>query len=170
MNNMRSSRDALIVGIALALLAGCGGSQPPIGAQGVMPLQPSATSVRAARRMLFDYAGGMQTFKVPLHVTNVTVTASGASGGLAGGSGPSAAGGLIKATISVVPGESLTIVVGGAGTPYGPGYNGGGYGGISRSCSGSCSGACVVSNSGTLGRSAHKRALDGSNDFERLGR
>ena len=130
---------SLAISIA-AFLAGCGGSQPPIGAPGAMPLQPSTTSARATRRKIFDYTGGMQTFKVPVRVTRVTVTASGASGGLAGGSGASAVGGLVKATIPVVTGESLAIVVGGAGSEYGAGYNGGGYGGISRSCSGSCSG------------------------------
>ena len=35
---------ALAIGAAAALLAGCGGSQPPIGAQGVMPQSHAATT------------------------------------------------------------------------------------------------------------------------------
>jgi hypothetical protein len=37
------SRYALCVGIAVAMLAGCGGSQPPIGAPGAMPQSAIAT-------------------------------------------------------------------------------------------------------------------------------
>ena len=31
------SRDALCASMSIAMLAGCGGSQPPIGATGAMP-------------------------------------------------------------------------------------------------------------------------------------
>ena len=53
------------------------------------------------------------------------------------GSGPSALGGLVKATIPVTPGETLAVFVGGAGIPEGNGYNGGGANGNSGTCSGS---------------------------------
>jgi hypothetical protein len=36
MQSLEFSRFALSMGAAAALLAGCGGSQPPIGAPGVM--------------------------------------------------------------------------------------------------------------------------------------
>jgi len=68
---MRSTdlgRYALSSCVAAAMLAACGGSQPPIGAPGAMPLQPWTTSARATRRKIFDYTGGMQTFKVPVRV------------------------------------------------------------------------------------------------------
>jgi hypothetical protein len=48
MKSLEFSRFALSVGAAAALLAGCGGSQPPIGAPGVMP-QTSATTQHASR-------------------------------------------------------------------------------------------------------------------------
>jgi hypothetical protein len=37
MKSLEFSRYALTVGVVAALLAGCGGSQPPIGAPGAMP-------------------------------------------------------------------------------------------------------------------------------------
>ena len=66
---------ALSGGVALALLAACGGSQPPIGAPGAM-----AQSRAAHGSKTFDYTGSEQHFKVPRGVTQLTVTASGASG------------------------------------------------------------------------------------------
>ena len=47
MNSVRFNRYALII-FAVALLAGCGGSQPPIGAPGAMP-QTSALATHADR-------------------------------------------------------------------------------------------------------------------------
>ncbi len=37
MTSRELSRFALVVCLAAAMLAGCGGSQPPIGAPGAMP-------------------------------------------------------------------------------------------------------------------------------------
>ena len=48
MNNMRFSRNALTVSAAMAFLAGCGGSHPPIGAPGAV-LQSRATPTHAER-------------------------------------------------------------------------------------------------------------------------
>lgn len=48
MNSLGLSRYALSSCVAAALLAGCGGSQPPIGALGTMP-QSRAIATRAAR-------------------------------------------------------------------------------------------------------------------------
>ena len=38
MNSLGPSRYALTMGVLAALLAGCGGSQPPVGASGALPL------------------------------------------------------------------------------------------------------------------------------------
>ncbi len=46
MKSLGLSRYALAIGAASALLAGCGGSQPPIGAPGAMP-QSRATTTQA---------------------------------------------------------------------------------------------------------------------------
>jgi hypothetical protein len=104
-------------------LAGCAGSQPPIGA-------PSAVELLGKKHSkTFSYTGAKQMFTVPKGVTAVTVTASGASGA-PNGSSPnlSGAGGLVVATIPVTPEEPLAIFVGGEGTGNSGGYNGGGNG------------------------------------------
>jgi len=48
MTSLDSGRFALSVGVAVAMLAGCGGSQPPIGAPGAMP-QSRAIATHAER-------------------------------------------------------------------------------------------------------------------------
>jgi uncharacterized repeat protein (TIGR03803 family) len=59
------------------MLAGCGGSQPPIGAPGAMAQAPD----NKAQSKTFKFTGAAQTFVVPNNVTAITVTAYGASGG-----------------------------------------------------------------------------------------
>jgi|HubBroStandDraft_6_1064221.scaffolds.fasta_scaffold141970_3 hypothetical protein len=113
----------------VAMLAGCGGTQPPMGA-------PNALDPHGKKHsQTFSYTGSEQTFKVPTGVTRVTITASGASGGRTSfGSGQGGLGGMLIATVGVTPGESLAVFVGGQGTNdysrygYG-GFNGGGSGG-----------------------------------------
>jgi hypothetical protein len=56
----------------------------------------------------FNYTGGLQTFVVPAGVTSIDITAFGAQGGNANGVG-GALGGKATGTITVVPGQSLTI-------------------------------------------------------------
>jgi hypothetical protein len=108
------------------MLAGCGGSQPPIGTPG------AATHVQQAHshRLIFNYTGSEQTFKVPTDVTLIKVVARGAGGGgtlnsydQEGGSG-----GRVLAEPPVTPGESLAIFVGGTADVTSGGYNGGGNG------------------------------------------
>jgi len=92
------------------------------------------------------YGGGPQPFIVPAGVNSITVSASGGrggngwnanGGGIVGGMG--GFGGNVEATLTVTPGETLCIYVGGAGidgtasdtpppTPGGGGWNGGGNG------------------------------------------
>jgi hypothetical protein len=90
----------------------------------------------------FTFTGAPATFVVPAGVTSLTVEAWGASG-----SGPSGGkGGRAKAALTVSPGQSLHVHVGGqgsivdvvSGTPSAPGaggWNGGGSGGgTDKSC------------------------------------
>ena len=89
----------------------------------------------------FTYTGAAQSFTVPPGVTSMTVKLWGAGGGAAsykanGGSGGSGA--YVTGTLSVTPGQALTIIVGGGGgastnvTTAAPGgYGGGGNGGSS---------------------------------------
>ena len=84
--------------------------------------------------MTFNFTGGPQTFTVPAGVVSVTILATGAQGGLGFGplGGTGGLGGRTTATVSVTPGASLTVRVGGVG-PWCPppsatagGFNGGG--------------------------------------------
>jgi hypothetical protein len=87
---------------------------------------------------IFNHTGGLQNLVVPANCFNITVKAWGAGGGGAGvavGGG----GGFAQATLSVTPGESLSVRVGGGGGGYfdyggirGSGA-GGGYSGVFRS-------------------------------------
>ena len=66
----------------------------------------------------FNFTGSPQTFTVPAGVVSVTIVATGAQGGLGFGAGARGAGGLggrTTATVSVTPGASLTVRVGGVG-------------------------------------------------------
>ncbi|HEY2476597.1 MAG TPA: hypothetical protein VGI19_17585 [Candidatus Cybelea sp.] len=117
-------------GVAAALLAGCGGAQSTGSAI------PVGQHSRAASKKTFKYTGAEQKFKVPAGVTQITITASGASGapgfdyGYGGYEAPGGLGGQVRATVPVTPGESLAIFVGGSGSDGG--FNGGGGTGISE--------------------------------------
>ena len=81
----------------------------------------------------FTYTGGMVTWTAPC-ATSVTITAIGAAGANTGccnyGFGGSASGNL-----TITPGETLYVTVGGvggSGISYAAGYNGGGGGGTSN--------------------------------------
>src|SRR5579872_6932728 len=126
MNRSNSIRSALGFGGAVALLAGCCGSQnatisaaPQIGAP-----QSRAAAAPSHQHRTFKYIGAPQTFTVPTGVTHVTVRAYG------GSSGSTYGGGYVKARIPVTPGESLSIFVGGNSNngEFGS-FNGGGKGG-----------------------------------------
>jgi hypothetical protein len=126
----------------------------------------AAPSVAKADTIEFTVQSGCaaQTFMVPAGVTSVTVEAYGAQGGaggagaVPGSGGPGALGGSATATLSVTPGESLQINVGGKGddattsSPTGS-CNGGGPGGVPASINapggGSGGGASDVRQGGT---------------------
>ena len=78
---------------------------------------------------------GSSSWIVPTGVTSVTVKAWGAGGGggnaYAGVGGSGGGGGFAQGTITVTPGETLTVYVGGGGGAGGATANGGGGGGYS---------------------------------------
>jgi hypothetical protein len=101
-------------------------------------------SAAAATQITFGFTGASQTFTVPDGVSHVAIQALGAqggAGGIAGGDEQGALGGEADGTLSVTPGEILSIYVGGRGGPGGAatggwivlggpgGFNGGGAGG-----------------------------------------
>jgi glycine rich protein len=114
---------------------------------------PCATSTSGGKTTVtFCFTGAAQTWKVPVGVTSVTFTVLGAAGGAGSGGGVHAGGlgGYALATRAVVPGSTITIVVGGQGAmPSCPGvtggtggFNGGGTGG------GTAPGVCPGSGGG----------------------
>ena len=135
MRTSDSGRYALISCVAAALLGGCGGSQPPIGAPNAMPKVVIGSIVPLDNGALphhrtFHYTGEQQSFKVPRGVTRITVLARGASGGESTSRiTRSGRGGRVYAVIPVRAGETLYVFVGQAGKgegDYNSGFNGGG--------------------------------------------
>lgn len=139
------SRCAITIGVAVVLLAGCGGSQPPIGAPPITGPRTANDNVDSLPyHKTFQYTGGKQSFNVPAGVKSITVVARGAAGD--GGTGSTSEhyeyfgrGGRVYATIPVRSGEKLYVFVGGRGDGSyqgGNGFNGGGQGGEYPSCKG----------------------------------
>ena len=87
MRRWNPTRGALSVCVAAALLAGCGGSQPPIGAPGTMPQTPAAQQAvpPAEGSGPFLYVGGFKLLMYalgsskPLHVAKVNPIIYGAA-------------------------------------------------------------------------------------------
>ena len=124
---------ALRICAPAALLAGCGGSQPLIGAPGAMPV---ANNGSLPYHKTYRYTGSEQSFKAPAGVKKLTVVALGARGASAD---VGANGGRVFAIIPVTPGERLAVFVGGPGAGTSGGFNGGANGGgATSSCFQGC--------------------------------
>ena len=135
------------------MLAGCGGSQPPIAAADAMLQgrasrnavpQTNALANGLPYHHTFKYTGKRQSFKVPAGVSSITVVALGAAGAADLGSYGSyndyfGRGSRVYAVIPVTPGETLPVLVGGQGSARG-GFNGGGNPGYTISPFGPCYG------------------------------
>lgn len=76
---------------------------------------------------VFSPTGAVQTYTVPPGVTAVFIDASGAAGGTSLGYAPGT-GVRIGAEVPVTPGETLSVLVGGEGSPSSGGGGGGGGG------------------------------------------
>lgn len=117
-------RYTLMIAGATALLAGCDRST-----QRVVPTAYNSGEALAYHRV-FHYTGKMQSFQVPAGVKAITVIALGAAGASHAKEEKSfhpGLGGRVSAVISVKPGETLYVFVGGKGARGG--FNGGGGGG-----------------------------------------
>src|SRR5881296_1439049 len=118
------------------VLAGLGRVQPAVAAAG-------------PQSVTFGCLGFPQYFNVPPGVTQITVHAEGAAGGDQGRAGGPGHGGIVNATLTVVPGHTLEIDVGCRGIsgfsatqdggPGGFGFSSGGNGG--QNSGGSAAGA-----------------------------
>lgn len=131
----RLASSTLMLGAA-ALFAGC--SVPPT----TLPNHATPSVRRALHHRTFHFTGEAASFVVPSGVTQLTVTASGASGAILVRSTCARFGGhgaLVHATIPVTASERLVLYVGGqggvgwsCGTKAGNGdggFNGGAHGG-----------------------------------------
>jgi hypothetical protein len=87
--------------------------------------------VAAAQTTDFAYTGQPQQYTVPAGIIRLQVVAAGAAGGRVSSIQARSVGAQVRATIEVVPGEVLTVVVGqqGADGNGSDSYNGGGGGG-----------------------------------------
>lgn len=112
-----------------AALAGCGAQHlPATTIPGALPGAVTDSMIGPAvfaHHLTFRYVGKPQQFTVPKKTTHLSIIAIGGRGGGETGS----FGGRVSAIISVYPGESLTIRVGGNGAHTDGGFNGGGKGG-----------------------------------------
>ena len=108
-----------------AIVKGAAWSLPVLAAAVAVPVATASTVPACATQKTFftlpdspSAAGITTVFVVPAKVTSLTVTVAGGAGGLTGGSGGlirGGNGGLVTATIPVVPGETLDLVVGQGG-------------------------------------------------------
>ena len=104
--------------------------------QAALGLLLAAAGAAQAQTTTFTFTGGPRTYQVPAGVTRLRIDAQGASGGTSYQTTTASFGARVLATIPVVPGEILTVVVGGRGTTgdgndnrvNAGGFNGGGYG------------------------------------------
>lgn len=72
------NRSAAALGVAVALLAGCGGSQPPVAAPGAMPHTPAIAThaERGGSWMLPEAKSGDRSSAVILSRSSLTVSPS----------------------------------------------------------------------------------------------
>src|SRR5690349_10216693 len=120
MNRLTTHARALLA-LGLALLA-------------TASFAPAANAQCSTGVATFSYTGGEQCYTVPAGVTSLHVTAVGGAGS-AGIAPLSAAGGKganVTGLVSVTPGQTLYVNVGGNGAVSAGGFNGGGLGGNDR--------------------------------------
>ena len=121
-------------GLVSSLPAGHYHLTQPAGARTALSLANSKFSLTPLPSYIlkYTYTGSNQSFIVPSGITSVNVYmwGAGGGGGLSGGGG---AGCYVQGVLTVIPGETLTIVVGQGGgnkaSSFGKTYGGGGSGG-----------------------------------------
>ncbi|MEO5744867.1 MAG: fibronectin type III domain-containing protein, partial [Terracoccus sp.] len=122
---MKNKPRRAVAGVVAVLLGtGVVGAGEIAGSQAAFADGPTTVS------QTFDYTGATDTFTVPDGITQITVTMTGGQGGRGGtdSAGPSPEGGyqgLVTGTMTVTPGQVLTIATGsgGEGGTGGAGYN-----------------------------------------------
>ena len=101
------------------LLSGCHSLTLQLDGSNQATLDPNDFFDGGTQTQTFGFTGDVQTFVVPAGVTSVNIEAWGAQGGFDGGTA-GGMGGYATGDLSVTPGETLYLYVGGQGT-NGPG-------------------------------------------------
>jgi len=126
MRRLHFSRYALIICVAVAMLAGCGGSQP---IDVPAPSRYGALPKPTVHNKTFAFTGKAQSFTVPAGVQSITVVMRGASGVPECSGDYAGRGARVFAVIAVTPHQKLWVDVGGQGNGSSGGFNRGGNGG-----------------------------------------
>lgn len=110
----------------------------PLAALGLLLATAGAAQAQTTTNFTYTAPGSPQTYTVPAGITKLNVVATGGGGGGNRGNNRGGLGAVVQATVTVVPGEVLTIVVGSRGVDSNNngsssvggagGYNGGGNG------------------------------------------
>jgi Coenzyme PQQ synthesis protein D (PqqD)/IPT/TIG domain len=165
-NVVVGSSTSLTASFGLDLAAGGARAVTVTTAGGTSGAQTFTVTLPVAGSVTFNFTGGDQTFTVPAGVVSITILATGASGspgfGAVGGTG--GLGGRTTATVSVTPGASLTVRVGGQGIGAVGSFTGlgGGAGGASSVRNGATS-LVVVGGGGGGGAEATGGSVGGGN-------
>ena len=116
----------------------------PLAALGLLLATAGAAQSQTTTNFTYTAPGGPQTYTVPAGITKLNVVATGAAGGGNRGNNLGGFGAIVQATVTVVPGEVLTVVVGGQGVDSnsngGQGVSGGGAGGYNGGGTGAYTG------------------------------
>ena len=112
----------------------------------------------------FSYNGSSQSYTVPANTYSISVSAAGGAGGTGTGS-VAVAGAVMEATLTVVPGEVLTVNIGGTGYPgvtgamAAGGYNGGAVGNNNQGGGGGATDLRRTSATNTTDYLAYRNAM-----------
>lgn len=90
-------------------------------------------------QVTFDFTGDVQTYTVPDCVYGLQIDLKGAEGAPTANGCLGGQGGRITGILSVTPGETINIYVGGKPADFSPGFNGGGQGGATTGGGGGAS-------------------------------
>jgi hypothetical protein len=134
-----SSAASLTASFALGGTATLGARNVTVSTAGGTSAAQTFTVNQPHGSTTYSFTGASQSFTVPTGVTSITIEASAGQGGTGGNSNvdpdvSGGKGGRVRATVSVTPGETLTVFVGGQGAAYSTtaggagGFNGGGNG------------------------------------------
>jgi len=116
----------------------------PLAALGLLLATAGAAQAQTTTNFTYTAPGSAQTYTVPAGITKLNVVATGGGGGGNRNNNRGGLGAVVQATVTVVPGEVLTVVVGGRGVESSSngsqGVGGGGAGGFNGGGTGAYTG------------------------------